>query len=120
MSDDALKGRLVPGPPTRGPQLGSLGEYRVDKGLWRAVTSPLIVIGDGEHVVTVRLWGWCEYRAVLSGEGGAVDAWAVPLHYKEPKEVLPPTYTAGHRATVATNIVYVRYIRPAERVERSN
>lgn len=114
---DRLKGKLAQGPKVGA--LGALGEYRVDRGVWRAVTGPLIAIGDGEHVVTVRLHGWCEYRAVVRGEGGAMDVLAIPLHYKEPKEVLPPTWTAGHRVQVLTDVIHVAWIRPAE-TGRSN
>ena len=113
MNDDRLKGRLAPHTPHA--QLGALGEYRVDRGMWRAVTGPVCALEQGEHVVTVRLYGWCEYRAVIRGADGAFDALAVPLHYKEPKEVLPPTWTAGHRVAVDMGILHVAWIRPVER-----
>lgn len=111
---EPLKGRLTPGPAT-GPQLGALGEYRVDGGLWRAITAPTITIGDGEHWVEVKFHGWCEYMAVLRGEGGAADATVVPLAYKEPKDVPPPLWTNQHRVTVDTDVLKVRYIKAADR-----
>ena len=105
-----LPGRLVPRNLPK--QLGALGEYRVDGGAWRAITSARCPLPDGGHEVEVLLYGWCRYVAGVRGANGAFDAFALPLHYKVPEGRTPPAYAQGHTLTADTNIDAVMYCTP--------
>ena len=102
-----LPGRLVPRNVAK--QLGALGEYRVDGGPWRAITSARCALSDGGHEVEVLLYGWCRYVAAIRGAKSAFDALALPLHYRIPE---PPDYAKGHTVTVDTSIEAVMYCTP--------
>ena len=93
-------------------ELGVIGEYRVDGGLWVSIHGPVVDLPDGGHAVQVRLYGWCRYEAALRGSGGIVDVAAVPLYYKEPRGVPVPSWAHGHTIKCDMTIDAVTFIEP--------
>lgn len=107
-----LPGKLVPRNLPK--QLGALGEYRIDGGPWRAITSPRCPLPDGGHEVEAILYGWCRYVAAIRGGKGAFDVIALPLHYKVPANRTPPAWAQGHTVTADTSIDAVIYVTPEQ------
>lgn len=96
-------------PPTG---LGAVGEYQVDGGLWAPVMGTIVSLPDGPHALSVRLYGWCRYEAAVRGTDGAFDVAAIPLYYKEPKNVPVPDWAWGHRVLVDIAVDAVTFIEP--------
>lgn len=96
----------------RPSELGVIGEYRVDGGLWRSVMGAMVDLPDGGHAIQVRLYGWCRYEAAVRGSGGVFDVFAIPLIYHEPKGVPVPMMAAGHKLVSDVSVDGVTYIEP--------
>lgn len=96
----------------RPSELGVIGEYAVDGGLWRSIMGALVDLPDGGHAIQVRLYGWCRYQAAVRGSNGVFDIAAVPLIYTEPKGVPVPQWAWGHKIACDLAIDAVTFIEP--------